>query len=200
MYMKFTRKFARLPDPELYQKNNWYFVTVCVKDMNRLFGEVKNGSMELNILGKIIESSWLNLPTQFNNIVLDYFVIMPNHFHAIIGFNGVPSSNFSLKTSNLGKIIKRFKLETLKNTVATVEDGHSEDGNLPDMTKFQSISEILQSAKWRSSQWRSAIAATGSFWQKGFYDHIIRDENDLNRIREYILLNPQNWEVDEFNC
>jgi putative transposase len=188
MYKKFTRKSGRLPHSELYQKNSWYYVTVCAKDMNCLFGEVKNGAMELNVLGQTIESCWLNLDMQFSNIFLDYFVIMPNHFHAIIGFNGVPSSNFSLKPTDLGKIIKRFKLETIKNTVATVEDGHFEGGNLPDMTKFQSISEILQ-----SSQWRSAIAATGSFWQKGFYDHVIRGEDDLNRIREYILLNPQNW-------
>ena len=176
--MSFVRKKNRLADKKLYEENNAYFVTICAFERQYIFGD-KN--CVLNQYGEIVQEVWLNLPILFENIVLDEFVIMPNHFHGIITFLDTPISKFTNKKTDLGKIIKRFKLESLKHIVESVADGQE---NYDD-------------------QWRSTIAATiqtnNTIWQKSFYDHIVRNDQDLARIREYIQNNPKNWQADILN-
>lgn len=100
---------------ELYQGNYWYFVTLVVQDRHSIFGKTTEGQLEVNDLGKIIEKTWLDLPFLFANLVLDEFVVMPNHFHGILGFNGLPYSKISNKSTNLSKAIKYFKaVSTIK--------------------------------------------------------------------------------------
>jgi putative transposase len=124
--MAFVRKQNRIPLKSLSQENNWYFVTICTAGKKNLFIEaitdrqVKTNalstneqSVKLNQYGKIIEKCLFDLLKMFTNIVIDKYVIMPNHIHFIIGFDGVPISAFTRKNTNLGIIIKRFKLESL---------------------------------------------------------------------------------------
>ena len=77
------RKQIRLKKYD-YSDAGWYFVTICSKDMECLFGNVINNHMKLNEFGNIIQQYWLNIPKHFDNIELDEFVIMPNHIHGII--------------------------------------------------------------------------------------------------------------------
>lgn len=208
MPTNFIRKPNRLPVKELYNSNNSFFVTVCVEGRKCIFVEtvtdghfvVENGQkqdnngdprspLQLNFLGKIIQQTWLNLPDYFENIVLDEFVIMPNHFHGIITFLDVPKSKFTGKESDLGKIIKRFKLESLRKIVETVTDGQNGNANSGDTI-------------WRSeiaSTTKDLIAKHNTIWQKSFYDHVIRNEKDLHKIREYIFNNPLQWDLDSLN-
>jgi len=77
------RKCPRLKGYD-YSKNGYYFITICVDDMEHRFGFVQNGIMNLNESGKIIKKYWFEMPNVFNNCILDEFIIMPNHIHCII--------------------------------------------------------------------------------------------------------------------
>jgi len=165
------RKTNRLPYKILYRTGNWYFVTICIYARKNVLSAVganpHSPDVTLSNHGNIIKSEWNNLYDQFANIYLDEYVIMPNHFHGIICFEGTPYSLHSNKESDLSNIIKRFKQETVRRI-------KGECGFAP------------------TDEWPQ-------FWQKSFYDHIIRDEKDLDRIREYIINNPLNWKLDEYH-
>lgn len=82
------RKFHKRKNNRLssydYSSPGWYFVTVCVQDMECVLGEVKNGKMVLNEAGWVVEECLKNIPKFYSNVELDDWIIMPNHLHAII--------------------------------------------------------------------------------------------------------------------
>ena len=114
---KFIRKKNRLPYPQIYQSNNSFFVTICVQDRKCIFVEetptfpTSTSTFDIN---NIIQNEWLNIAKYYSNVVLDEFVIMPNHFHGVISFNKTPIANISQKNTNLSKIISTFKTITTK--------------------------------------------------------------------------------------
>lgn len=78
------RRSIRLKEYD-YKNPNWYFITICLYDKSHhLFGSIKDGKMILNEFGKIVENEWLNTKFVRPNIDLDYYVVMPNHFHGIL--------------------------------------------------------------------------------------------------------------------
>jgi REP element-mobilizing transposase RayT len=134
------------------------------------FGEINKGKMVLNDVGKILENEWLRTPDLRKMVELDYYIIMPNHFHGIVIING---------------------MEKIEEVVETHRDAslHIVKNNL---------SYIIRGFK---SSCTKQIHLSGNFafrWQSRFYDHIIRNENDLHRIRTYIRNNPLKWELDEY--
>lgn len=154
----FVRKNNRLPNKHIYWSNHWYFVTICVQDRqcilwNIVESDTVGHNHSFSNIWYIVESTWYNLPQMFTNIVLDQFVVMPNHIHGIIGFEWIPYSSFTGKVTNLWNIIKRFKLESINKS-------------------------------------KQASYVSHSFRQKSFYDHVIRNQQDLERIQEYIINNP----------
>jgi putative transposase len=175
---KFTRKPNRLPHKPLYQGNNWYFVTICAVDKKCFFVEeplrfqnrFQNNKLELNEIGKEIDSLWKDIPIIFSSTTIDEFVIMPNHIHGIIGISDDVYYKNGDKAQSLSDIIGKFKSLSWTNVK-------------------QNISSEIWNHKGSSTQ----------IWQKSFYDHIIRDEKDLERVREYICNNPLQWELDEMN-
>ena len=80
------RKSLRLPDYD-YSKENWYYITICVDEMQMLFGEIHNENMIRNDCGNIVADNWDYLPQHFTTVLLDEFVIMPNHLHGIVIIN-----------------------------------------------------------------------------------------------------------------
>ena len=158
------RKLNRLKNYD-YSSVGYYFVTVCTHGKINWFGKIKNGEMMLNECGTVVENCWLDLSNHYGNFKLDYFVIMPNHFHGIF---------------------------FIDNTVG--------DGLKPSPTKY-GLSEIVRGFKTFSSKKINQIMQPRNHfrWQRSFYDHIIRNECDLNRIRQYIIDNPLQWEMDEEN-
>jgi len=198
MPIKFIRKPNRLPFKEIYRTNNSFFVTLCVEGRVDIFGDVENGELKFSSTGNIVQETWLNLPNIFEHIVLGEFVVMPNHFHGIITFLDVPISKFTGRDSDLSKIIKYFKskitlqikklivaeklVSPLLNHCNPANSGASvSSGEL----KFSSTKNLIQNYK--------------TIWQKSFYDHVIRNEQDLHRIQEYIYNNPLQWELDILN-
>jgi putative transposase len=192
--MAFVRKKNRL-SKEIYQKNNLYFVTICVQDRVCIFGD---DECRLNEYGRIVERVYLSLTDSFEDIILDSCVVMPNHFHCIIGLGNNPISKFTGKNTDLGKIIKRFKLDSLRRMVESVTDGQKNDEqNLHDH-HMDGQNNHNDGIKWRSVI-ASTIQIHKTVWQKSFYDNVIRGEADLMRIQKYIQNNPTIWKDDILN-
>jgi len=126
--------------------------------------------MRLNDAGRMALSEWEALPRRFPTIDLDAFVIMPNHVHGIIVITQTPIGATTGATTRVAP------------TVGDV------------VGAFKSITTVLYTRGVKQSGWPPFV---GRLWQRNDYEHIIRDERELERIREYILNNPANWATDE---
>src|SRR4030042_2172704 len=80
---KYTIQSARLSGYD-YSQNGMYFITICAKDREEFFGKIENGKMILSDIGKIAEKFWQEIPLHFSFVILDEYIVMPNHTHGII--------------------------------------------------------------------------------------------------------------------
>ena len=184
---KFRVESTRLPGYD-YTRNGAYFITICTKNRQWLFGDIiddklDNGdkldtnpvsnhfidpnhdpnpnhfkpgtnhsiNIRLSDFGKIVNECWYDLPNHYSNIILDEFIIMPNHIHGIII---IRNPTWQKQKHGISEFMRAFKSFSARRI--------HESGN----TNRQEI------------------------WQPRFYDHIIKSENELSRIRIYIKNNP----------
>jgi putative transposase len=176
-YLK--RKRLRLEDYD-YSQPGYYFVTIRAGNGVEVFGEVKNFEMKLNQFGKIAEKCWLDIPNHFLDVVLDHFVVMPNHVHGIIIIkeNSPPSSVMA----------KNFWPLRWMGDVG---------GSVPWQTKLsRSLSSIVRGFKIGVTKGVHDVGESNFYWHRSFHDHVLRNEIELNNIRGYIKNNPRNWEID----
>jgi REP element-mobilizing transposase RayT len=101
----FSRKRIRLESWD-YSNSGYYFVTVCTKNGDCLFGDIVNGVMDLSEYGIIAESELVMIPTRYDNVDVDKYIVMPNHVHMIVGINGSVSGN---KKADLPNIVGKYK-------------------------------------------------------------------------------------------
>ncbi len=207
--MNNNRKKLRLPDKNIYSNNNSFFITICVQDKRCIFGEVdsKNvkhhGNVKHSPTGEIVKQEWLNLPNIFENIIMEDFVIMPNHIHGIMTFLDKPISKITTQETNLSDIISKFKsiswYHINKQFVGEPLRFHKEYRILTS-NEISMVDEnkVYRNIKYHGNGKRSPTSFP-SFWQKSFYERVIRNDADLSRIREYIFNNPTNWQLDELN-
>ena len=143
-----------------------YFITAVVKDRLCVFGDINGGSCSLNVYGYIVADQWHWLHEQYSYLTEDEFVVMPNHVHGIIN---IPDS---------------------------VENGGAGNGRDRSLQKIKSLSELVGAFKTTSSK-RIHKSGLPSFrWQKSFYERIVRNDQELKRIQEYIHSNPLRCERD----
>ena len=163
------RKSIRLKEYD-YTNPNWYYITICTRNFKCWFGKIKHGKMTYNDLGKITFKYFHDIPGHFKVTELDYFVIMPNHVHGIIIINDAVGTRdrVSLQPEQFGKPQKN------------------------------SLSVIINQFKGSVSRFAGKNGYKNFKWQPRFYEHIIRNDNDLDRIRTYIENNPLKWELDEY--
>lgn len=185
------RHSIRLKDYD-YSQNGAYFVTICAWQRECLFGEIVNGEMVLNNMGRIVKSVWSGLPKHFTNINLDEYMIMPNHFHGIlhiIEFVGVKQDSPALPAFDLGGN-KGKAGEALALPLRPVRGSVS--GSLCSVVQnFKSVS-TRKINKFRNNPGCPV-------WQRNYYERVIRNEDELSRAREYIVNNPMKWELDKEN-
>lgn len=183
------RKSIRLKGYD-YLQAGLYFITICVQNRECLFGEVQNGKMVLNDAGKMVENEWLKLPERFKNIKLHEYVVMPNHFHAIMEIvgatlvvapNDVVAPNTPDAANDIGATTR------VAPTGKTVGDM---------VGAFQSIVTVEYIRGVKTLGWPSF---NRKLWQRNYWENIIRNEQSYNRISEYIKNNPKNWEEDKLN-
>ena len=171
--LKHHRRSTRLETWD-YSRGWWYFVTICTLSRECILGDIRSDVMSLCQAGKIAEGEWKRIPNQFPSVELDDFVIMPNHIHGIIILN----NNFlEVADSNRRGLINQTPTKDwilMNNPVVN-------------------LGKVVRAFKARTSRLIHRAGCKSSIWQRGYYDHIIRNEADLHRIREYIANNPLKW-------
>jgi len=155
-----------------YSNNGAYYMTICTQNRELLFGNVKNKEMHLNEYGNIANKYWLDLSERYPNIMLDEYIIMPNHIHGII---------FIQNNDNTVGVIHELPLHDPKQRRKML---------IPKIVGYFDMNVAKQINILRNTRGKRV-------WQRNYYEHVIRDEADLNRIREYIINNPANWYDDE---
>ena len=211
------RKSIRLKGYD-YSQAGLYFITICVNRRgNPLwlpFGNIKNGEMMLNDAGRMVENEWLKLPQRFSNIELHEYVVMSNHFHAIIEIVGatlVVAQNDEKKTvaqndrNEQNNLVQPETVQPENQTVQPENQMGQPQGIAPtakpktvgDMVgAFQSIVTVEYIRGVKQHGWQPF---NGKLWQRNYWEHIIRDELSYQRISEYIINNPKNWDNDKLN-
>ena len=221
---KYTIKSTRLENYE-YSQNGLYFVTICAKDREELFGEVVNGKMMLNDAGKMADQFWREIPKHFPFVILDEFVVMPNHVHGIIEISKdlIVETHFNASRTNITPEIDNISKANIAEwnqdgitcqagtshqdalkCVSTAENNKKPGGitglKNPSLNP-DSLSNIIKLYKGRCAfEIRKQLDPITFSWQPKFYDHIIRNDESLNKIREYIIKNPERWERDRNNA
>ncbi len=175
-----------------YTQAGAYFVTVCTRDRVCLFGEVMAGEMSLNGYGERVAQWWHDIPRHFPHADIDAFVVMPNHVHGIVIIDdpvgaGSPRPYIHPDPCNpLGVDGRPWAMET-----TPLRWGHRR----PTLGQVVAYFKI-QSAKQINASRQTPVAPV---WQRNYYEHVIRNEESLNRVRRYILDNPERWAFDREN-
>ncbi|MEK7452094.1 MAG: transposase [Patescibacteria group bacterium] len=104
-----------------YSQEGVYHITICAEHKKCLFGDVINGEMKLNDMGKMIEQQWMDLPNRFSNIELDTYVIMPNHIHGIIIVNPIRERAGTRPAPTIANIVGTFKSFSMNEYIRNVK-------------------------------------------------------------------------------
>jgi len=169
---KHNRHSIRLKSYD-YSQFGAYFVTICVKDRRFYFEKYPK-------LKEIVEKQWLDIPNRFQGIELYEYTIMPNHFHGIIFIKNSVGATLAVAQNN---VIAPNNIRAGARPAPTV-------GEIVGSFKSLCINDWLKYIK------ENNINETGKFWQRNYYEHIVRDEKDFNEIREYIIYNYLKWNDD----
>jgi putative transposase len=168
---KHHRRSIRLRNYD-YAWPGMYFITICTQNRDLLFGNIVNDIMQLNAAGQMVQAIWETLPERFPNIGVDEFVVMPNHFHAILVIEECrPAGEDGIATGDvptLGAMIGAFKSITTH--------------------------EYIQGVKCKG--WPPFDRRV---WQRNYWEHVVRDEATLDKIRQYVRTNPAFWTDDQLH-
>jgi len=184
---KHHRRSIRLKGYD-YSSEGAYYVTIVAQGRECLFGEIVDGEMKLNEAGEMVVRWWNELPNKFPNIELGEFVVMPNHFHGIIfimanvgaDLRVCPDGEENTSTQK-GEHVGSPLRKTLSQMVQWF--------------KTMTTNEYIRGVK--QSNWKPFI---GKVWQRNYYEHIIRNEKELQQKTDYILVNPSRWDEDDENA
>jgi putative transposase len=181
--------------PQVYNKNKpqrkkgydynlpgAYFVTICLENRRSLFGKIVNETCELSQTGIIANKCWQAIPEHFKNVELGEYVVMPNHFHGII---------FVYDENTVGQT-HAFDYKQAESELS-IDDKKKEHVN----KMHKKLSIIVGSFKSAVTKESNRLNPEINFaWQTSFYDHIVRDDEGLEYISDYIRRNPENWKKD----
>lgn len=179
---KHKRKSIRLKGYD-YSQPGMYFITVAVKNRKCVLGKIVNNEMILSELGKIVQSEWLNIPTRFTNVQLDEFIVMPNHFHGIINVGA------TLAVAQNDNVVTQNDMNRNKTGASPA----------PTLGDFVGAFKSLTVNHWLEFINENNLDISCKFWQRNYYEEIIRNEVALKNIRQYIRNNPLKWNEDRNN-
>ncbi len=188
---KYRVESTRLPNRN-YAANGWYFITICTSDRIHFLGDVITGNVQLSIIGDIAQQFWAEIPKHFVYTYTDAYVIMPNHVHGIIAIDR-PQNLETLQCQPV-ETLQCQPVETLQCNVSTQREFMSAIS-----PKKGSLGAIVRSYKSAVTRWCRKNSFEDFGWQERFYEHIIRADGSLDRIREYIINNPTKWDEDKNN-
>lgn len=160
------RKSLRLKGFD-YSQPGAYFITICTQNRKALFGEVIHGRLHSNDAGRMICSVWQDLRLKFPTMIPDEFIVMPNHFHGM----------FLIQATNLEGQVNGEAFVSVSRIVQA----------------FKSLTTHAYMQGVREHHWPRF---EGKLWQRNYWEHIVRNDSERNRIRRYICNNPENWNSD----
>jgi putative transposase len=194
---KHHRRSIRLKGYD-YASPGAYFVTICVQGGECLLGEVVNGAMRLNRFGRVADGLWDAVPPHFargdaQTIAVDAHVTMPNHVHAIITIHELPSSvpnsppgddGGATDSGTTGRDTQGGETPPLRSTVGR-----------------PALGQIVAYYKYQTTKLANEMRAMPGvrFWQRNYWEHVIRDERSYQRIVRYVAKNPVRWEQDQLH-
>ncbi len=159
-----------------YGSSGVYFVTLCLRDRLCLLGKVAQDQMRLNRFGLTVAECWERLPLRYPHVELDEWIVMPNHLHGIIAICEDAGGSRPAPTSP--------------------------DAGAPDVgARVKLLGQLLGAFKTTSARRINQMRGTpgASVWQRNYFDHIVRTDQELERIRSYIAENPAKWSTDREN-
>lgn len=175
-----------------YASNGAYFISIVTKNREHFFGEIINGEMVLNELGAIACDEWFKTPEIRHdmNLTMVEFVVMPNHIHGII-YIGENEFNTDIRRYAMGRVSTMGRVSAIIRVPIMHVTGYK-NKFAPQRKNLASIIRGYKSAV--TIKCRKILPNFA--WQRNYHDRIIRNENELNRIREYIIKNPEMWHRD----
>jgi len=170
-----------------YSSPGAYFITICSHNKRFLFGNVVDGKMHRNDYGEIVQEEWFRSTTLRKEIQLDAWMVMPNHVHGIVMITPVGARGHAPGTA-----------KALRPTPIRDVGAH---GHAPLQRRPRSLATFVGGFKGAAKTGINKMRGTpgAPVWQENYYDHVIRNEDELNKIREYILTNPLRWAYDREN-
>jgi len=168
------RKLIRLGAYD-YSQAGYYFVTIVSHQRKNSFGKIIEREMNLNQIGLIVEEVWNAIPSHYSYVSTDAYIIMPNHFHGILIINDT-------------NVVGARHASPLRDVDSTQH-------------KRQPLGIIIGSFKSAVTKrvHDLGLLSQEKIWQRGYYEHIIRDEQDYRKNYEHIEANPIKWLLDEEN-
>jgi len=182
-----------------YAQPGEYFVTICVQQHECLLGKVVADEMAPNDAGEMVASWWTELPRKFPSCGVDGFVVMPNHVHGIVVIReAAVGADASEGGDDRGA---HPSLRSRAGSGAPLQVSGIEGP--PDRVTLGSIVQwfktMTTNAYVRGVTERGWTPFIERLWQRNYYEHIVRDEDDLGRVRDYITNNPRSWKDDPDN-
>lgn len=189
-----------------YRGERGYFITICLADRRPLFGTVTDGEITLSPLGRIADEELHAVTIHRPYVFLDAYVIMPDHMHAILFINhdfasqsvdpqlaAAPHNPIASVPQPVSGPISVPPVSTRHSDLVGPQQAAGLQGVVP-----QSLSAIVRGYKSAVTKHVNDLRRTpgATVWQRNYYDHIIRNEHDLNLIRAYIENNPARWTND----
>jgi putative transposase len=169
-----------------YVQAGAYFVTICTYNRDCLLGEVVGGEMRLNEYGEIARDEWIKTASIRANVVLDVFVIMPNHVHGII-----------MLSENVGATRRVAPIRRFARTMGEAPPRpYDRNGGMQPGSIGAIIGQFKSVATKRINVRRGTPGLP--VWQRNYYERVLR-EGEVDHIREYIQNNPAQWEMDAEN-
>ncbi len=149
----------------------------------------------LNRLGLIAEQCWLEIPNHYSNVTTDYCVVMPNHFHGILFITEPSTGSNALLSSNF------VGAQHVADPEFIVAAPCADEVRVPRVIP-RSLGAIVRNFKSSVTRLAHRLpeSKTTPIWQRNYFEHVIRDEDDLYVKRNYIQNNPLQWELDKFYC
>ena len=214
---KFKNKY-RIPSARApwwnYGNNGFYLITLCTAEREYLFGYIKNNEMVLSDIGNIVQQEWEKSFEIRTELFCDAFVIMPNHIHGIVriyknGPNAITAAATTTTTvtdanDDAVETHGRASLQSQPRSQSRSKpqpqpQSQTENHGIayrPPKSISSFVAGFKSSATKRINEHRNTPKL--SVWQSRFHDHIIRNQDEYIRIKQYIETNPGNWEKDEF--
>jgi REP element-mobilizing transposase RayT len=154
-----------------YAQPGEYFLTIITENRAHLYGEIVDGEMRLSPAGEVVARCWYDIPNHFPHAALDAFQVMPNHIHGVLVFT-----------------------QPVKPSQRTEQIGERPRGT------SMTVGSVVRGFKIGVTKWMRANTQVYDVWHRNYWEHIVRNPAELERIRRYIENNPLQWELDRMNA